>query len=332
MKETNRQIVLASRPQGKVSSANFRLVEAPVPELKEGEVLVRNHFLSVDPYMRGRMDESKSYAASQEIDAVMGGGTVGVVVESRNPAFKTGQSVVGMLGWQLYGVADGAALRVIDTTHIPMSAYLGVVGMPGATAWYGLNQIIAPKAGETVVVSAASGAVGSVVGQLAKRQGCRAVGIAGGEEKCRAVVEEFGFDACVDYKAGNLYKDLKAATPDGIDGLFENVGGDCFDAALARMNPFGRVALCGLISGYDGKEIAIRNVRSLLVNRLLVKGFIVSDHLELWPKALGEIGMLVATGALKYRETVAEGLEAAPEAFMGLLTGRNFGKQVVKLI
>ncbi len=332
MKETNRQIVLASRPQGKVTSANFRLVETPVPELKEGQVLVRNHFLSVDPYMRSRMDDAKSYAAAQEIDVVMGGGTVGVVVESRNPAFATGQNVVGMLGWQLYGIDNGTNLRVIDTTHIPMSAYLGVVGMPGATAWYGLNKIIAPKAGETVVVSAASGAVGSVVGQLAKRQGCRAVGIAGGEEKCRAVVEEFGFDACVDYKAGNLYQDLKAATPKGIDGVFENVGGECFETALARMNPFGRVALCGLIAGYNGQEIPLRNVRSILMNRLMVRGFIVSDHLELWPQALGEIGMLVATGALKYRETVAQGLEQAPEAFIGLLSGRNFGKQVVKLI
>lgn len=332
MKETNRQIVLASRPQGKVTSANFRLVETPVPELKEGQVLVRNHFLSVDPYMRSRMDDAKSYAAAQEIDVVMGGGTVGVVVESRNPAFATGQNVVGMLGWQLYGIDNGSNLRVIDTTHIPMSAYLGVVGMPGATAWYGLNKIIAPKAGETVVVSAASGAVGSVVGQLAKRQGCRAVGIAGGEEKCRAVVEEFGFDACVDYKAGNLYQDLKAATPKGIDGVFENVGGECFETALARMNPFGRVALCGLIAGYNGQEIPLRNVRSILMNRLMVRGFIVSDHLELWPQALGEIGMLVATGALKYRETVAQGLEQAPEAFIGLLSGRNFGKQVVKLI
>ena len=332
MKEMNRQIVLASRPQGKVTAGNFRLVEAPVADLADGEVLVRNHYLSLDPYMRGRLDDVKSYAASQEVGAVMGGGTVGVVVESRNPAFKVGQSVAGMLGWQLYGVSNGAMLQVIDTSQIPMSAYLGVVGMPGATAWYGLNKIIAPKSGQTVVVSAASGAVGSVVGQLAKRHGCRAVGIAGGAEKCRIVVEEFGFDACVDYKAGNLYKDLKAAAPDGIDGLFENVGGDCMDAALARMNPFGRVALCGLIAGYDGKEIALRSVRSILVNRLLVQGFIISDHMELWPKALGEIGMLVATGALKYRETVAEGLEAAPEAFIGLLAGRNVGKQVVKLI
>lgn len=332
MSDKNRQIVLASRPQGVVTKENFRLVEGAIPAPGAGEVLVRNHYMSLDPYMRGRMDDAKSYAVPQALDAVMGGGTVGEVMASKNPGFAVGDQVVGMLGWQLYGVSDGSMLRKIDTRHIPMSAYLGVVGMPGATAWYGLNKIIAPKAGETLVVSAASGAVGSVVGQLAKLQGCRAVGIAGGPEKCRAVTDEFGFDACVDYKAGNLAKDLKAAAPDGIDGLFENVGGDCFDAALARMNGFGRVALCGLIAGYNGVPIPIRNVRSILVNRLLVQGFIVSEHLELWPQALGEIGKLVATGKLKYRETVAEGLEAAPDAFIGLLKGENFGKQIVKLV
>ncbi len=332
MTEKNLQVVLASRPKGPATVENFRLVEAPIPAAGPGEVLVRNHYLSLDPYMRGAMDDVKSYRAPQAIDAVMLGGTVGEVIATNNPAFAVGDKVVGMLGWQLYGVSDGTMLRKIDTTHIPMSAYLGVVGMPGATAWYGLNRIITPKAGETVVVSAASGAVGSVVGQLAKGKGCRAVGIAGGPEKCRAVTEEFGFDACIDYKAGNLAADLKAATPDGIDGCFENVGGEGFDAVLARMNAFGRIAVCGLIAGYGGQPIPIRNVRSILVNRLRVEGFIVSEHLELWPQAFGEIGALVAGGKLKYRETVAQGLEAAPEAFIGLLAGRNFGKQVVKLV
>jgi len=220
-------------------------------------VLVRNRFLSLDPYMRGRMDDAKSYAAPQKLDETMVGGTAGEVVESRNPRFAIGDAVVGMLGWQLYGVSDGSGLTKVDTSRIPLSAYLGSVGMPGVTAWYGLNRIIAPKAGETIVVSAASGAVGSVVGQLAKAAGCRAVGIAGGPQKCAIVTDEYGFDACVDYKAGRLYEDLRAATPDGVDGLFENVGGEPLDATLRRMNAFGRVAVCGLISGYSGQPMPV---------------------------------------------------------------------------
>ena len=328
----NKQWLLASRPSGEASVANFRLVETPVPEIGDGEVLVRNHYLSLDPYMRGRMDDAKSYAPPQALDAVMQGRTVGEVVASRNPAFAVGDRVLGMFGWQQYGKSDGAALHKVDTTQVPLSAYLGVVGMPGVTAWVGLNRIIDPKPGETVVVSAASGAVGAAVGQLAKLKGCRAVGIAGGPQKCRVVVEEFGFDACVDYKAGRLSEDLKAATPDGVDGLFENVGGEVMDAVLARMNPFGRVAVCGLISGYDGAPTPVLNFRSILSNRLKVQGFIVSEHMDLWPQALQELGTLVATGTMKYRETIAQGIEAAPEAFLGLLKGRNFGKQLVKLV
>jgi hypothetical protein len=329
---TNKQWLLASRPSGEASVANFRLVETPVPGIGDGEVLVRNHYLSLDPYMRGRMDDTKSYAPPQALDAVMQGRTVGEVVASRNPAFAVGDRVAGMFGWQQYGKSDGAELRKVDTTQVPLSAYLGVVGMPGVTAWVGLNRIIDPKPGETVVVSAASGAVGAAVGQLAKMKGCRAVGIAGGPQKCRAVVEEFGFDACVDYKAGRLLEDLKAATPDGVDGLFENVGGEVMDAVLARMNAFGRVAVCGLISGYDGAPTPVLNFRSILLNRLRVQGFIVSEHMELWPQALRELGTLVGTGRMKYRETIAQGIEAAPEAFLGLLKGRNFGKQLVKLV
>ena len=328
----NKQWLLASRPSGEASVANFRLVETPVPEIGDGEVLVRNHYLSLDPYMRGRMDDAKSYAAPQALDAVMQGRTVGEVVASRNPAFAVGDRVLGMFGWQQYGKSDGTDLRKVDTTKVPLSAYLGVVGMPGVTAWVGLDRIIDPKPGETVVVSAASGAVGAAVGQLAKLKGCRAVGIAGGPQKCRVVVEEFGFDACVDYKAGRLREDLTAATPDGVDGLFENVGGEVMDAVLARMNPFGRVAVCGLISGYDGAPTPVLNFRSILSNRLRVQGFIVSEHMDLWPQALQELGTLVATGRMKYRETIAQGIEAAPEAFLGLLKGRNFGKQLVKLV
>jgi len=332
MTEKNLQILLASRPKGEVVPENFRLVEAPIPEVGAGEVLVRNHFLSLDPYMRGRMDDAKSYAASQPLDEVMIGGTAGEVVESRHPKFAVGDRVIGMLGWQLYGKSDGSTIRKADTTRVPLSAYLGAVGMPGITAWYGLNRIVAPKEGETVVVSAASGAVGSVVGQLAKRKGCRVVGVAGGAQKCAIVVDEYGFDACVDYKAGQLYADLRAATPGGIDGYFDNVGGQTLDAVLRRMNAFGRIAICGLISGYDGQAMPLQNFRSVLVNRLRVEGFIVSEHMELWPEALRELGALVAAGELKYRETIAQGLDSAPQAFIGLLKGRNVGKQLVKLV
>jgi len=332
MTQSNRQILLVSRPSGEASADNFRLVETPLAPLAEGQVRVRNHYLSLDPYMRGRMNDAKSYAVPQPLNEVMIGGTAGEVVESRNPAFKPGDKVVGMFGWQEFGTSDGRGLQVVDTTHVPLSAYLGAVGMPGVTAWYGLNGIIAPRAGQTIVVSAASGAVGSVVGQLAKRAGCRAVGIAGGEEKCRYVVETLGFDACVDYKAGNLYHDLKAATPDGVDGYFENVGGDILDATLSRMNAFGRIAVCGMIAGYDGKPLPLKYPALILTQRLLIQGFIVTEHLDVWPKALAELGGLVAQRQLVYRETVADGLESAPTAFLGLLKGQNFGKQLVKLI
>ena len=328
---TYQRLVLASRPQGEVQPDNFRLETAETVPLKEGEVLVRNHFLSLDPYMRMRMTDAKSYAAPQAIGETMIGGTVGEVVESKHPKYAPGDKVVGMLGWAEMGCCDGALLRKADVTRIPLSAYLGAVGMPGMTAWYGLTQIIAPKAGETIVVSAASGAVGSVVGQLARQRGCRVVGIAGGAEKCAYVQNDLGFDACIDYKAGNLAADLAAATPDGIDGIFENVGGTIFDTAIGRMNAFGRIALCGLISGYDGEPMTITNVRNFLTMRLSMRGFIVSEHIELWPQGLGELGALVGEGKLLFRESVAEGLAAAPQAFIGLLKGRNFGKQLVRL-
>ena len=325
------RMVLAARPRGAVQPENFRLETVAVPELQDGEVLIRNHYLSLDPYMRGRMSEAKSYAAAQPLDATMIGGTAGDVVASRNKRFAVGDQVVGMLGWAEMGVSDGALLRKVDTSRIPLSAYLGVLGMPGMTAWYGLNQIMKPEPGQTILVSAASGAVGSAVGQLAKLAGCRAVGIAGGPEKCAYVVDQLGFDACVDYKAGALAADLAAAAPNGIDALFENVGGACFDAALPLMNAYGRIALCGLIAGYNGDDLAVRNMRFILTSRLTMRGFIVTEHLDHWPQGLGELGKLVAAGQLTYRESVAQGLAAAPEAFIGLLQGRNFGKQLVKL-
>ncbi|HVE81940.1 MAG TPA: NADP-dependent oxidoreductase [Myxococcales bacterium] len=330
MRSVNRQWLLASRPQGPVEESNFQLVEKEVPAPGDGEVLVRVHYLSLDPYMRGRMDDARSYAPCQPLGEVMIGGTVGEVVESRNPRWSKGDLVVGMGGWQEWFTSDGKGLIPVQR-GLPESVYLGAVGMPGITAWYGLYRIGKPKEGETVVVSAASGAVGSVVGQLAKMRGCRAVGVAGGPAKCEHVVKDLGFDACIDYKAADFRERFKAAVPGGIDVVFENVGGAVLEASLARMNAFGRIALCGIIAGYGGQDVSLRNVRSLLVNRLLVQGFIVAEHLEIWPEAMKELGAAVAAGKIKYRETVAQGIHSAPRAFMGLLRGENLGKQLVKM-
>jgi NADPH-dependent curcumin reductase len=336
---TNSQILLDNRPQGEATASNFKLVTTETPALQDGQVLVRHHYLSLDPYMRGRMNDSKSYAVPQALGQVMGGGTVGEVVESRSSHYAVGDTVVGMGGWQHYSVVDGnavGALRKVDTTHVPLSHYLGAVGMPGVTAWYGLVKICEPKAGETLVVTAASGAVGSAFGALAKARGCRVVGIAGGKDKCDYVVNELGFDACIDYKQHSdgkaLHVALKQACPNGIDGYFENVGGWILDVVLAQMNAFGRIAMCGMIAGYDGKPLPLAAPALILMSRLKVQGFIVSEHMEVWPEALRELGTLVGTGKFRPRESVAQGLEAAPEAFLGLLKGRNFGKQVVKLV
>ena len=338
MTTMNKQWLLVSRPQAEATAENFRMVQTPLPEVQEGQVLVRHRFLSLDPYMRGRMSDAKSYAAPQPLNEVMIGGTVGEVVASKHAKFAVGDAVVGMGGWQQYALVDGerpGMLRKVDTTHVPLSAYLGAVGMPGVTAWYGLVKLCQPKGGETVAVSAASGAVGGAVGQLAKARGCRVVGIAGGPDKCRYVVDELGFDACIDYKQHADGKSLRAAlseaAPKGIDGYFENVGGRILDAVLTRMNPFGRIALCGMISGYEGQPIPLSAPSLLLTQRLRVEGFIVSEHMEVWPEALKELGTLVATGKLKYRESIAPRIEDAPEAFLGLLKGRNFGKQLVQL-
>jgi len=289
--------------------------------------------------MRGRMNDAKSYAQPQALGQTMGGGTVGEVIESRNAKFNVGDKVVGMGGWQQYSVVDGdqmGALRKVDTRQVPLSAYLGAVGMPGVTAWYGLVKIIEPKVGQTMVVSAATGAVGSAFAALSKARGCRTVGIAGGPDKCRYAVEELGFDACIDYKlhqdASSLSRALKEACPAGIDGYFENVGGMVLDAVLSRMNAFGRIAVCGMIAGYNGAPLPLTYPALILMNRLKVQGFIVSEHMEFWPEALKELGVLVASGTLRARESIALGLEAAPEAFLGLLKGKNFGKQLVKLI
>jgi NADPH-dependent curcumin reductase CurA len=342
---TYRRIVLASRPTGAAGPANFRLEDVPVPTCGEGQVLVRNRWLSLDPYMRARMNDTKSYAAPQPVGETMIGGTAGEVVESRHPRFAVGDRVVGMLGWAEMGLSDGTMLTRVDTQRVPLEAYLGPVGMPGVTAWVGLRRIIEPKSGETVVVSAASGAVGSVVGQLARTSGCRTVGIAGGPEKCAYVVDELGFDACIDYRTATrdgaldereLGRLLKAAAPAGVDGYFENVGGPTLDAVLARMNPFGRIALCGMIGGYgdggyQGTPLPLRQPQLILLSRLKLQGFIVTEYPDAWPPALAELGAAVADGRLKWRATVVDGLENAPAAFFSLLRGGNLGKQLVRL-
>jgi NADPH-dependent curcumin reductase len=323
----NQRIVLASRPEGWVNEANFRLEKAPLPQPEEGEILVKNLWLSLDPYMRGRMSEQKSYVKGVDIGEVMVGQTAGEVVESKNPAFKKGDHVLTQLGWQLYGVTREA--NKVDATRAPLSYYLGVLGMPGLTAYFGLKEIGQPKPGETVVVSAASGAVGSVVGQLAKLWGCRAVGIAGGREKCDYVTRELGFDACLDYKAGNLRDELRGTK---IDVYFDNVGGEILDLALARMNLFGRVVVCGTISDYNATDpYRVKNWRAILVNRLKVQGMIVFDWKDRYGEALKALGGYLAAGKLKTRESVVDGLANAPQGFIALLKGGNFGKQLVKL-
>lgn len=337
----NQQILLVSRPIREPRPDNFRLVRVPLldpRQMQDGQVLVRHHFLSLDPYMRGRMDEGTSYAVPQPLDQVMLGATAGEVIASKTPEFKVGDTVVGYGGWQEYSLVDGTrpgALRKVDTTRLALSAYLGAVGMPGVAAWYGLTQIIEPKAGSTLVVSAASGAVGSVVGQLAKLRGCRVVGLAGGDHKCRFVTEELGFDACIDYKQygdlQSLSEALQRSCPKGIDACFENVGGVILDAVMQQANAFARIAVCGMIAGYNGAPQVMANPTLILVTRMKIEGFIVGDHLAMWPPALLELSELVASGQLKYRETVSHGLASAPEAFIGLLGGKNFGKQLVKL-
>jgi len=329
---TNQQVLLASRPQGAVTEDNFRIIETPLGVPRDGEVLVGNEWLSLDPYMRGRMSDAKSYVPPAALGEVMVGQTVGEVIESRDARFAAGDKVLSSLGWQRYGIAKGGELTKLDATRFPASYYLGILGMPGMTAWFGLTEIGRPKPGETVVVSAASGAVGSVAGQLARSAGARVVGIAGGPAKCRYVVEELGFDACVDHRAGRLYEDLAAACPGGTDVDFENVGGVVLDTVLRLMNRHSRIVVCGLIAEYSaGEPYAYTRMRSVLVNRIGMQGMIVYDWKDRYGEALARLQQLLGAGRLKYRESVVEGLENAPKALIGLLRGENFGKQLVKI-
>jgi NADPH-dependent curcumin reductase len=332
MATLNKQVILASRPQGAVTEDNFRLVEARVGTPGPGEVLVKNEWLSLDPYMRGRMSDAKSYAKSVEIGEVMVGQTVGEVVESNDPNFKEGDKVLTPLGWQLYGIASTKELTKVDATRVPASYYLGILGMPGMTAWFGLLQIGQPEPGNTVVVSAASGAVGSVVGQLARIKGCRVVGIAGGKSKCDYVVNDLGFDACIDYKAGDLLADLREHCPKGVDVNFENVGGVILDTVLRVMNLSSRIVVCGLISEYNAAEpYGYKMLRSVLVNRIRMQGMIIFDFKDRYSEALKGLNGYLAEGKLKYRESIVEGIDNAPKGFIALLKGENFGKQLVKL-
>jgi len=328
----NRQIVLRRRPVGTPKPDDFDLVESPLTAPKDGEILCRTVYLSLDPYMRSRISGGKSYAASVEPGQVIVGGTVSEVLESKHPGLVRGDLVLGYDGWQSHAVAKGGAARKLDPKQAPVSTALGVLGMPGMTAYVGLLDIGQPKPGETVVVSAASGAVGSAVGQIAKIKGCRAVGIAGSPDKCDYVVRELGFDACVNYKTGDLLASLKAACPSGIDVYFENVGGDVLRAVMQLLNMNARIPLCGLISEYNATEsVPGPNLRPLLFNRALVKGFIVSDHMARLGDFLADCGGWVREGRLKYREDIVVGLEKAPEAFIGLLQGKNFGKLLVRV-
>ncbi len=328
----NRQIRLRSRPVGAPTAANFDVADAPVPSAGDAGVLRRTIYLSLDPYMRGRMNDAKSYAPPVAVGDVMCGHTVSEVVESGNAAFRPGDFVAGYDGWQQYAVSDGRELRKLDPRAAPISTAIGVLGMPGMTAYVGLIDIGQPKSGETVVVSAASGAVGSVVGQLAAVKGCRAVGIAGSDDKCRYVTEELGFDACVNYKAPNLAAALRTACPNGIDIYFENVGGAVFGAVLRHLNRGARIPLCGLVSEYNATTVERgTSLLPLLVARARLQAFIISDHVDRFGPALQEMAPLVRAGRLKYREDITEGLDAAPDAFIGLLDGRNFGKALVRV-
>ena len=346
MTETMKQMTLAARPVGAPKDSDFKLVEGPLPEPKDGEVLVRVHYMSLDPYMRGRMDDAKSYAAPVPIGGTMEAGCVGEVIASKSEAFAVGDMAFGMFGWATHGCLPAKEMRKLDA-RLPITTALGVLGMPGFTGWYGLMELGRPKEGETLVVAAATGPVGSMVGQIAKARGLRTVAIAGGADKCKLATEKFGFDAAIDHRAyddaSSLRKALGEVAPKGIDIYFENVGGKVFEAVLPMMNTFGRIPVCGMIAGYNAGRLGAAAGdggpdrlpmlwSSILVKQMSVNGFIISNHYDLYGKFLSEVAPLFASGEIAVLEDIAEGLENAPRTFMGLLEGRNVGKQLVKLI
>jgi NADPH-dependent curcumin reductase len=329
---TYRRVVLINRPRGEPSESDFRIEEAPIPEPGPKEILVRIVYLSLDPYMRGRMRDAPSYAPHVELGAVMVGGTVGEVVASNHPGYSVGDIVEASLGWQEYAIGPTPAMRKVDPSIAPISTANGVLGMPGLTAYFGLFELGVPKPGDTVVISAASGAVGQVAGQLAKFAGCRVVGIAGGEKKCAFITDELGYDQAVDYRAsGDLTAAVKAATPEGVDVYFDNVGGEVSDAVLRNLNVWSRVILCGSVSQYNTSESGPRLMGSFVSKRVTARGFLVFDYAARYGPALNRLGRLVTSGHLKYREDIVEGIETAPGAFIGMLRGDNFGKLQVRL-
>jgi len=336
MPQSAKRVVLASRPVGEPKASDFRIEEYAVPEPGEGQVLLRTIWLSLDPYMRGRMSDGPSYAQPVPIGGVMEGGTVSEVIASNNPGFSNGDIVLSRAGWQTHALSDGKGLAKIDPKLGSISTAVGVLGMPGMTAYTGLLDIGKPQPGETVVVAAASGAVGSAVGQIAKIKGARAVGIAGGKQKCDYVKNELGFDDCVDHRDPNLAAKLKAACPNGIDVYFENVGGEVFEAVFPLLNAFARIPVCGLIAHYNDTQAsapkwAASMMRNVLTKRLTIRGFIVSDFAARHADFLRDMSGWVREGKVKHREFITEGLDSAPEAFMGLLKGANFGKQLVRV-
>ena len=336
MPQTGKRVVLASRPVGEPKTSDFRIEDYAVPTPGDGEVLLRTIWLSLDPYMRGRMSDGPSYAAPVPINGVMEGEGVSEVIASNNPKFAKGDIVAIRSGWQSHALSDGKGLRKVDPKLGSISTAVGVLGMPGMTAYTGLLEIGKPKAGETVVVAAASGAVGSAVGQIARIKGARAVGIAGGKDKCDYVKNELGFDECVDHRDPNLAAKLKAACPNGIDVYFENVGGAVFEAVFPLLNPFARMPVCGLIAQYNDTQATVPNwaaamMRNVLTKRLNIRGFIVSDFAAMHGDFLRDMSQWLREGKVKHREFITEGLENAPSAFMGLLKGANFGKQLVRV-
>lgn len=329
----NTQVLFKARPSGWVDESHFEIVESESAAPAEGEVLVRNLYLSVDPYMRGRMRAAKSYTAGFELGKPLQGGGVGEVVNSRSEAFPVGSYVSGMVGWENYTTAPAKAFMQVDPKLAPLSAYIGALGMPSMTAWYGMKEIGKAKPGETVVISAASGAVGQIAGQMAKMIGCRVVGTVGSDEKLRYILDELSFDAGINYKTtDSLGGALDEACPDGIDVYFENVGGAMLDAVLARVNPFARIIACGMISQYNlEKPDGVHNLMSIIANRVLMQGFIVSDHYARMPEFHAEMGGWLKDGKIRYREDVTQGIENAPAAFIGMLKGENFGKAMVEI-
>ncbi|MFD2700539.1 NADP-dependent oxidoreductase [Paenibacillus shunpengii] len=331
----NRKILLHSRPQGLPTEDTFKFEEAPIQEPEEGQVLVKSIYLSVDPYMRGRMNDSKSYVPPYPLGEVITGGVVGEVIESRSDQFSKGDKVLGMLGWQLYNVADADKLQQVDENIAPLSAYLSVIGMTGLTAYFGLMDIGRPKAGETVVVSGAAGAVGSIVGQIAKIQGAHVVGIAGSDEKTDWLTKELGFDAAINYKTTpNMKEALEKACPNGVDIYFDNVGGDISDAVMTQLNDYARIPLCGAISSYnqeEGSDVGPRILTKLIKTRSMIKGFVLGDYADRLPEGAKMLGQWLAEGKLRYEETILEGFDRVPEAFLELFQGTNIGKMLVKV-